>query len=69
MTTAEAVRWSESQASNGWLVQFPEETGAWRYPGGYSYDDDISKYRRAKLKQHGQGIDKSTIQRLMTEEQ
>jgi hypothetical protein len=61
MTQWEAIDWSNSEASRGWVVISKNE-GLWSPPQSFRYNLNIGMYQRARLLPDLSGVDGSTIQ-------
>jgi hypothetical protein len=60
MTRWEVLDWIISEASRGWVVN--SSGNMWKTPQFYCYDEDLKKYRRARLRPDLSGVDEDTIQ-------
>jgi hypothetical protein len=66
MTGKEALAWSESDESLGWMVK--DCKSPWTFPRYFGYSVTIAGYIRARLLPDGSGIDETTICEFEVEE-
>jgi hypothetical protein len=71
MTSWEVLDWANSEASRGWVVLCIYNNGnrpKWSPPQFFDYDDNVARYRRARMLPDLSGVDESTIQGFEVEE-